>query len=263
MIAAAVVALVVLIGAGLGSQSSTEHSEARHRALSAARSVAAKIDVHFSGLENLLSGLSVAVSTDPKDVDANDALLRRVKSELPGAIANIFLLSLDGRNIGNAVGQHASAGDRDYFKRVLAGDPLVVGDPIRSRSNVGWVIPVARPVKDGGGAMRAVLVVATSLDGIRELIGASELPTGGLVRIVANNEVEVATISDAAAEIGSDLNRMGNATRQIKLEEGSEVVTLYSNVTRIVGFSRAHRVPWLVAVGLPVEIGPVRVAKGS
>ena len=64
----------------------------------------------------------------------------------------------------------ARAGDRAYFRRVVGGESLVVGDPIVSRSNVGWVIPVARPVKDRRGEMQAVVVVAISLDGFRDWI---------------------------------------------------------------------------------------------
>jgi hypothetical protein len=258
--AATVLPLVLLIGIGWWGQSGVEDAQARLRALSAARSVAARIDAHFGELENLLDRLSVAVSTNANDVDANDALLRRVKSELPNSVANIFLLSLDGQTIGNAVGRHVRADDREYFRRVLAGDPLVVGDPIISRSEVGRVIPVARPVKNSRGELQAVLAVAIFPDGLREWI-SNQIPAGGLVRITNSNEIEVATVSDVSAPTASDLNRMGNPARQLKLKEGSEVVSLYHNVTRTVGFSKARRVPWLAAVGLPIEIRPARVAK--
>jgi len=103
--AAAVISCVVLLGMGLHSQSRTNHAEARHRALSDVQLVAAKIDMYFGALDYLLTGLSMAISTKPSDVDANDAILRHLKSELPSSVANIFVLSRDGRNIGNAVGQ--------------------------------------------------------------------------------------------------------------------------------------------------------------
>lgn len=260
--AAIVLPSVLLIGIGWWGRSRAEDTGARLRALTAARSVAAQIDAHFGDLESLLDRLSVAVSTNPDDVDANDALLRRVKSELPNTVANIFLLSLDGRTIGSAVGRHVAAGDREYFQKVLAGDPLVIGDPISSRSEVGWVIPVARPVKNNRGELRAVVAVAIYLDGFREWISPDQIPVGGLVRIYNDNEIEVATIWNASTTaIGADLNRMGNPARQLKLKEGSEVVSLYQNVKRTIGFSSARRVPWLAAVGLPIETGPVVVAK--
>jgi hypothetical protein len=39
------------------------------------------------------------------------------------------------------------------------------------------------------------------------------------------------------------------------------VVNLHSNLTRIVGFSRTQRAPWLVTVGLPVDGRPASGAK--
>jgi hypothetical protein len=83
------------------SQFGVEHVDARHSALDAARSIAQKIDTQFGATEALLNRLDVKLSTNPDDVAANDALLQRELSELPKSIANILLLSPDGRNIGN------------------------------------------------------------------------------------------------------------------------------------------------------------------
>jgi hypothetical protein len=259
--AAAALALAALVTTALWSRSRVEHTDARHRALGAARSIAHKIDAQFVSLEILLSRLSAKVSTNPTDVDANDALLRREKSELPESIANILLLSPDGRNIGNAVGPHASAGDRDYFERASAGDRFVVGPPMRSRSDLGWVIPVARPVSNSDGAIQAVLVVAIFADSVRELIGANELPFGSLVRVAADNETEVAFLSNGSTAVGPDLNRIGSVPRQFRLGEGSELLTLNGNLIRVIGFSRTRRPPWLVTVGLPPEVDSVRIAE--
>jgi hypothetical protein len=259
--AAAGLSFIALIGAGLWLQFHVGHTGARHLALTSARTIASRIDAKLGDLKDLLSKIGGAVSTNPDDIDANDALLRRMHSELPKSIANIFVLTLDGRNIGNAVGKHASAGDRDYFQRALSGARLVVGLPIRSRSDLGWVIPVAQPVFDSSGKMRAVLAVAIFADSLPEMIGTSALPERSVVRVVTENEIEVALFSRESAAIAPDASRMGSAARQFGLVEGSEVVNLHSNLTRIVGFSRTRRVPWLVTVGLPVEGGSVRSAK--
>jgi hypothetical protein len=252
--------LVAMICMASLSQFGVENTDVRHSALDAARSIAQKIDAQFGATEALLNRLNVKLSTNPDDVAANDALLRRELSELPKSIANILLLSPDGRNIGNAVGRHASAGDRDYFKRASAGDQLVVEAPIRSRSDVGWVIPVARRMSNDGGSTRAVLVVAISVDSIRELISPDELPMGSLVRVVTEDEIQVA-FSSGSTPNGPDLNRMGNVPRQFRLTEGSELVTLNGKAVRVIGFSRTQRVPWLVTVGLPVEVVSERVAE--
>lgn len=263
MAAAAAIPFVALFGTGPSSRLGVDESDARHHAAGAARSVAAKIDMHFGALENLLRRLGAAVSTDPSDVDANDALLRQAKSEQPAIIANIFLLARDGRNIGNAVGQHAAAGDRDYFQRALAGAPLVVGNPIRSRSNLGWVIPVARPLMHGGGEIRAVLAAATFLDGFRDVIDVDDLPPGSVVRIVRDDGTEVTTIARDPAASGADPVRLGNPARQSQRKEGSEVVTLDGNVMRVVGFATTRRASWLVTVALPMDAAAVRLANGQ
>jgi hypothetical protein len=252
-----------LIGTLLWSHTLTERSDERHLALSAAQLVASKIDVYFGGLEILLREISAAVSTNPNDVDVNDALLQRLKSGLPKSVANILILALDGRNIGNAVGQHAGAGDRHYFQMAVATERLVVGEPINSRSGVGWVIPVAWPVLTRGGRVQAVLVVAVFVDSFRDLIAPNELPKGSIVKIVDKNEIELVVVSNETVANGPHVGRMGSAARQFRLVEGSEIVKLYGGITRIVGFSRTQRIPWLVAVGLPPYVGSVTVAEES
>jgi hypothetical protein len=245
---------------GLWPRFRVEHAEARSVALSSARTVASSIDTHLDGLKDLLSKISAAISTDPKDRDANDTQLRRMQSELPKSIANIFVLTLEGSNIGNAVGNHAHAGDREYFKKALAGERIVVGDPIRSRSGLGWVIPVAGPMFDNSGKMRAILTIAFFTDSLRELIDTYELPNGAVVRVVTEDGIEIAHASNQTTAIESDDGRMGSAARQFRLTDGSEMVSLHSNRTRIVGFSRTRSVPWLVIVGLPAEVQPMTSA---
>jgi hypothetical protein len=247
---------------GLHSQFRTNQAEARQRALSDAQLVVAKLDMYFGALENLLTGLSMAISTNPGDVDSNDAILRNLKSELPSSVANIFILSRDGRNIGNAVGQHASAGDREYFQTAMAGAPLVVGAPIFSRSNLGRVLPIARPVRDSAGEIQAVLVVAIFLGSLADVIGINDLPPGSVVRIVSDEEIEVVTISSATSALEPHLFPVGETVRQFQLKDGSKAVTLLNDVGRIVGLSTTHRASWFVAVGLPMEAGLLRVAGG-
>jgi cache domain-containing protein len=252
--------LVMLLSMAMGGNVRVESSEPRYRALTLARSIALRLDEHFSDMEYLLRRLGVEVSMRPDAVDANDTLLRRVKSEHGSNIANIFLLSLDGRNIGNAVGQHPSAGDREYFQDVLATNRLVIGDPVVSRSNLGWVIPVAHPVRDYAGNVEGVLVVANSLNSFREWVGATLVPAGGFAKILTGSGTELMTISDVSRATAPDRKLTGNLLRQSKLGEGSKIVSLPNNFIRTVGFSTVRHVPWLVIVGLPVESRAAPVA---
>jgi hypothetical protein len=122
LVAAAVFPFLVLIGAGLWNQSRTEQAEALARALGDARIPAAQVDDHIGNLENLMVGLGHAVSTNPADAAANDALLRKLKAELPDFIADITVATPDGENIGSASGQRYRVGALPFFGRVLAGE---------------------------------------------------------------------------------------------------------------------------------------------
>jgi hypothetical protein len=64
--------------------------------------LAAQVDDHLGNIENLLIGLSRAVSWDAADVAANDALLAQLRSELPDFVGGIVLFAVDGTNIGTS-----------------------------------------------------------------------------------------------------------------------------------------------------------------
>src|ERR1022692_1170468 len=64
LVLATVVPFMALVGAGLWSQWRADQAAAIERALNEARLFAAQLDDHLSNLENLLVGLSRAVSTN-------------------------------------------------------------------------------------------------------------------------------------------------------------------------------------------------------
>src|ERR1700731_1995245 len=99
LVLATVTPLLALVAASLWSQWRDNQAAAIERALNEARLLAAQLDDHISKLENRLVGLSRAVSTNPADTEANDALLRQIKTRLPDFVANILLYSPDGTNI--------------------------------------------------------------------------------------------------------------------------------------------------------------------
>jgi hypothetical protein len=225
LVAAAVVPFLVLIGAGLWNQSRTEQAEAMSRALAEARVLAAQLDDHLGNLENLMLGLSRAVSTNPADAAANDALLRGVKAELPRFISDITVAAPDGETIGTASGQRFSVGDRRYFMQVLAGEPIAVGDPVPSRTDSRWVFPVARPIRNSAGELEGVLIVGTSIEAFRDLVRVGQLPVGSIVRIINDRGIGVAAFPDVPDWVGRDLSTLDSAARHLRTREGSDFTT--------------------------------------
>jgi diguanylate cyclase (GGDEF)-like protein/PAS domain S-box-containing protein len=264
LVVATVVPFIVLIGAGLWGQWQTNQTTAVQQTIGEARLLAALVDDHVGNLENLLIGLSRAVSTNPLDRAKNDALLREVRSEEPQFMGEIELLALDGSVLGSSFPPdrvRRNGSDRRYFKEVIAGNPLSVGDLIRGTRSQRWIVTIARPVTDQAGRLAAVLVVGTRLDQFQEVLQTRGLPPGGIVTIINQDGIIIARTVDAAKWIGRDRSKVGRIGAHLARKEGSEITRWTSDgVERVTAFSMARRAPWQIVVGVPTKTAFAPVA---
>jgi diguanylate cyclase (GGDEF)-like protein/PAS domain S-box-containing protein len=262
LVLATVVPFAVLIGVGLWNQWRIDRAAGLQRAANEARLIAAQVDDHIGNLRNLLSGVSVALSDDPKDAEANDRRLQRLKSDMPSYVANLLLFSLDGHNIGSSSGAgRFYAGDRQYFRQILEGREDAIGDVIRTRLTNEWVITVARPVKDDAGRLRAVLAVGTKLERFQEALAIARLPENSIVRIVNEDMIVIAQSVDGPNWIGRDLSKSETIARHMAARDVSEVTRWPDGIERITGSALAGQVPWLISVGLPADVASATVLR--
>jgi PAS domain S-box-containing protein len=256
LVLATVIPLVAVILGGLGNQLRDDQDEAMERVLDEARLLAAQVDDHIGNLENLLLGVSQAVSPRLADANANDTLLRQVKQELPDYIANILLFAPDGNNIGSswdADVRRFYAGDRAYFQQVVAGQHFAIGDVIRTKLSGEWVVTVASPVNDQTGRLRAVIAVGTKLERFQHALRMQDLPDGSVVRVVNQDGIVVAQSNNGPYWIGRDLSGSEDVAQALAAKETSALWIWPDHVKRITASSTAHRVPWIVSVGFPTE----------
>jgi diguanylate cyclase (GGDEF)-like protein/PAS domain S-box-containing protein len=254
LVLAAVAPFAALIGLGIWDQWRTEQAQALQFAFSEARSVAAQVDDHIGNLENLLTGLTQAVSVNPADADNNDAILRRAMSEQPDYIANITLFGLDGKSIGIAAGSRYYAGDRLYFRNIIAGERLAIGEPVIGRATSGWIVTVARPVEDLQGNLRAVLTVGTRIEKLQDSLTPRTLPIGSVVRLVNESSI---VISDGWNNLNAnDRNHVlfDKGIRHIVAKDSALRMTWSDGIERITGTASTKRTRWIVSVGLPKDV---------
>lgn len=252
LVLAAVVPFIALIGVGLWTQWLNDRATAVERAVAEARLLAAQVDDHLGNLDSLMAGLNRAISVNPADAIANDALLKQVKGDLPDYISNIFVFALDGSNIGLAQGARFNAADRSYFRNVLAGQRLAMGDVLLGRAIGHWVITAARPVKDENGQLQAVLAIGTLLEHFQDALRVRQLPAGSIVRVVSEHGVVIAQ-SDDPSWIGRNLNDQAEIRPLVR--EGVDQAAIWpDSIERITGYATAHLAPWVVSVGLPKQV---------
>ncbi len=173
LVVASVVPFTALIGVGLWNQWRTDQKAAIQRAVNEARLIAAQVDDHIGNLKNLLSGVSVAVSWDPKDTDANDRMLRQGQSPSCRPTSPISCCSRStARNIGTSSDAgRIFAGDRDYFLQIVAGQRRMPSATSSDRAPGNeWVVTIARPIVDADGGLRAVLAVGTRLERFQDAL---------------------------------------------------------------------------------------------
>jgi diguanylate cyclase (GGDEF)-like protein/PAS domain S-box-containing protein len=258
LVIATVIPFTVLIGAGIWIRLRSDEATAIAQSVNEARMLAAQIDDHISDLDSLLTGLSEAVSTDPRDTQANDKLLRKVKRELPDFDSHLSIFSPDGSNIGMS-GDPANGRPRAeghaFFEQVLAGQSLAIGDAVIGVTR-SWILSVARPVRDEAGRLRAVLAAGTQLDHFQDLLRIQQLPAGTVVTVVNQKGIVIARSVDGARWIGRDVSNWRHLAKHFAEKEGSDV-SFWSEsdgVERVSAFSTAHRAPWLVVVGMPKNL---------
>src|SRR5258708_3733067 len=138
---AAVFPLAAVMMAALWLQWRDGPATATEHAISEARLLAAQVDDRIDAIAGLLSVVGQAVSFEPADRSANDALLRKVRAGLPRGSSHILLFDLDGNNIGTSQDPdypRPNATDRVYFREALAGHSPAVAFPILLRS-ARWI----------------------------------------------------------------------------------------------------------------------------
>jgi diguanylate cyclase (GGDEF)-like protein/PAS domain S-box-containing protein len=262
LVVAAIVPFVALIGIGLLDQWHSEFVAANQRSLDEARLLAAQVDDQVGDIENLMAGLSRAISTDATDKTKNDALLRQVKGELPDFMNNVVVLSIDGSEIGmtgDRLGEPIHFNDRAYFQNVLKGSHLSISEAIHSRINGKWIVVFARPIKDQRDQLRAILAIGVQLDHFQNALRTDNLPDGSVVRVVNANGIVLAQSTGGPNWVGRDLSKNEIVARHIAAKEASDIVRWSDDVERITGSSTAHRVPWLVSVGIPSHFALAKI----
>jgi two-component system, NarL family, sensor histidine kinase UhpB len=232
---------------------------ALEQASALARQAAARLDEHYDDLDQFLTAVAeVARETLQRGVDGDPALARMIHA-MPQHVTGLSILSLNGSMLAStAAAPEARAkvnvSDRPYFKDSLASRRLVVGEPAYSRLTDLWVSISARPVQDDVG--RAIGVVSTSsrMDRIHTILVPSGLPLGALMTVFNDRGVGVASTAEPRAAIGRDFSTSETVRRVLRERELSAKTLASDGHMRFVAYAGGEKLPWIVEVGLPVDL---------
>jgi methyl-accepting chemotaxis protein len=146
--------VIFLLGTRLGAEFRTVVLDTRTQ-LSAAR--AAEFGQVLDKLRWQLSMIALRPELIGSDKAAMEAAVRGLQDRTsPEVVGTIFALP-DGSNYTSA-GARNNIADRDYFRRIMAGESdFVISDPVISKSLGVYQVVLAMPVRGGGPAVRGLV----------------------------------------------------------------------------------------------------------
>lgn len=144
---------------------------------------ASVVDRLSSGVSAELGASRAVLETLVSDPSLADAEWKAIKSRLealraatPERFEELIAVDASGRLWGDKAAIDYS--DRDYFRRALSGESLVLSDPLRSKLSGELVVAIAAPLRKGA-SVRGVLVGTLSLKRVSELVLGARVGENG------------------------------------------------------------------------------------
>jgi diguanylate cyclase (GGDEF)-like protein/PAS domain S-box-containing protein len=265
MLAVAVPFLLLLLK-NVSDLTKTYHDSAVNDAVKLAKLTSSRLDGYIDGVEDLLDTVAVVVLSELDRTDQLAARLGAIKARLPIYVNAIQAIGLDGKVIAAAPpgqgNEPYTVGDRKYFKDALKGDSIGIGEPVVSRTTNKLALAFAKRILDAAGQPRVVVSVSIRLENFQDLLAAEQLPAGSVVTLLDQNNVVLARSLDAKAWVGKNLSNVAVVRSIGQRQEGGIEGASADGVLRLAGFTRAHKVPWWVYVGIPrdIALAPARAA---
>lgn len=231
-------------------------------ALRAATTSAQSLDATIAGTQALLLSISelVDLQTPPA---RTDSILRRIRAAAPIPYQHLVLFSPDGGIIAsgregtNQVNTAAIAAT-PLFRRALTSKEFGVGSIAEAavRPGLPSLLPFALPVIDRRtGAVSAVIaatVLADSLDAVRAV---RLLPVGSVLTIMDTSGTVIFRTLDPEHWIGRRFANDTGMVNDIRLKQRVGAGNRSADGTmRLVAVQTMDRVPWIVYVGLPLQV---------
>lgn len=228
------------------AQLSDARSWVQRDALSQARSLASRIEVHVAARLDALTAAAETLATNP---GAGEGVLRRLKQSFPdlGQVVVVDSLGLAVSATGVGEGRRLALGDQEWFKRAATSTQAFAGPPRRVGPEI--VVGLYAAGRTPEGQLRAVVAADLGTRRIQEMLGQARAEARGVAEVLSDQGVvlarqpEVDLLGDARRRTGYvELPRGQEYTGDLVFGEGEK---------RPAGAAPVRSVAWTVAVGLP------------
>jgi PAS domain S-box-containing protein len=215
-------------------------------------------------LNMLLGIIAMSAKMQPPGLASDPAALRAYYADraVLSLFDDILVLDAQGQVIADlpelAGRTRVNAGDRDFFKRVLATRQPLIAEPVIGRSGKQPIVQMAAPVLDRKGDVQAVLVGVLRLykDNVLGHLRTAKVGRTGYYFAVTRSEVPLYVLYPDLDHLLKPRPPNTNPATTRALNDGFEgtvISTDGNGVRAFTSFKALKSVDWLLAASLPVD----------
>ena len=228
-------------------------SDLRDEAAVAATTTAVYVDGYLSGLDLMATALGLHPAVQELDPAKTAELFRRTLPEQP-EIVSVLLVAGDRREVARvSAAEEVGAVDVEWAAAVL-GDKSRFMSPLQTTRQGFHSVVVGYPVRNGGKDVIAALGFRIRLQAIQAVFGRFPLPRGSVVTVTD----QYGTILARTVEPNQYVGRRTPMSRPLEQIPRSEEIVGVDGVRRLHGNAFVRGGPWVVSVGIPMDIALLR-----
>jgi C4-dicarboxylate-specific signal transduction histidine kinase len=256
----AVSLLVVPLTAAMGWTAVTTFrdrvNDLRDEAVVAAATTSQHVNRYLGGLDGMAAALALHPAVQGLDAGAAVELFRRTLPEQP-ALLNVALVARDYREVARASDPaHALVAGTGWSTLVMNTGARAV-TPLETDKAAGvHSIVVGYPVRNESAEVIGALGLRLRLQAIQAEFESLPLPEGSVVTVTDKNGMILARTVAPEAYIG----RQTPSVRELEHIPPSEEITGIDGVRRMHGNAFVSRGPWVVSVGIPMDLAFTRAS---
>lgn len=256
LVASAALPLAFLLAHHMQREATLEVEKARQLVTGLADVTAADTTAALSESERIARYLAERPMVRALDPAQCDPYLYELKN-LNRNYANLATVDAKGNSICSTLqastGVRPNIGNPAWLQNLKANNNFSVGGPQKGIYSGRWIVVLAYPIRDDGGAVIGAAQVALDLDAFQPVVRAA-LPAGGVVGLMDGKGVVIARSGQSTVEAGRDISGTGIGRTILARQQNSEILVGNDGVERYYAYRKIDRSDWYAVVGVPTDL---------
>jgi len=255
--AATILPAAALLAYSTWNQYERDRREAAAVSFNLARLASDNVQIFLSDAERVMAGIAARPRVRAMESAPCPPIFEDFHDLYP-QFANLSLANLRGELICSGMpqpgGGRTNMAGMEWFRRVMAEQKFVIGQPYLGPVTGRKVAVMATPVRDAAGTLVGSLQIPIDLEKLRLVAIASELPPTTIVTIVDDRGVLVTRSAEAPKWIGKSLRGAPVVEVVLAQRNGTAVSSSSEGIERVYGFTPVPGTSWLVVAGISTKV---------